>query len=181
VRTLAADLDGPWPAGGDLDLAWAALSLHHVADPGRLLREVHGALRPGGVLAVTEMVSATRYLPDDLGVGRPGLESRLLAALEAQPMPFDRYPDWDAALAAAGFAAVERRDFSIAPEQPEPATGRYARAALSRLRSRLAEDVDADDRATLDLLLDDAGPHSLLRRDDLQVRGTRTGWLARRP
>ena len=181
VRTVAADLDGAWPGGVDLDLAWAALSLHHVADPARLLGQVHEALRPGGVLAVTEMVSATRYLPNDLGIGRPGLEARCEAALDAQPMPFDRYPSWDATLDAAGFTRVERRDFSVTPSRPEPATGRYARAALARLRSRLTDNLDADDLATLDLLLDDSSPHSLLRRNDLVVRGRRTGWLARRP
>lgn len=180
VRTVAADLDGAWPAGVELDLAWAALSLHHVADPARLLGQVREALRPGGWLAVTEMVSATRYLPEDLGIGRPGLEARCEAALDAQPMPFDRYPRWDDVLAAAGFAEVERRDFSVTPTRPEPATGRYARAALGRLRSRLGDDLDADDLATLDLLLDDSSPHSLLRRTDLVVRGRRTGWLARR-
>ncbi|GAA1428300.1 class I SAM-dependent methyltransferase [Microlunatus lacustris] len=181
VRTVVADLDGAWPGGVDVDLAWAALSLHHVADPARLLGQVREALRPGGLLAVTEMVSATRYLPDDLGIGRPGLEARCEAALDAQPMPFDRYPRWEDALDAAGFTEVERRDFSVTPARPEPATGRYARAALARLRSRLTDDLDADDLTTLDLLLDDSGPHSLLRRTDLVVRGRRTGWLARRP
>lgn len=181
VRTVVADLDETWPGGTGLDLAWAALSLHHVADPARLLGRVLEALRPGGVLAVTEMVSATRYLPEDLGIGRPGLEARCEAALDAQPMPFDRYPRWDDALAAAGFTPVERREFSVTPTQPEPATGHYARAALGRLRSRLGDELDGDDLATLDLLLDDSSPHSLLRRTDLVVRGRRTGWLARRP
>ncbi|WP_091412180.1 class I SAM-dependent methyltransferase [Friedmanniella luteola] len=180
VRTVCADLDAGWPGLADLDLAWAALSLHHVADPGRLLGQVHDALRPGGLLAVTEMTSASRFLPDDLGVGRPGLELRCHAALDAQPAPFDRYPDWDEALERAGFVTVERRTFSVTPPQPEPATARYARSYLSRLRPRLADDLAADDLATLDLLLDDTSPHGLLRRGDLRVQGSRTGWLARR-
>jgi SAM-dependent methyltransferase len=181
VRTLHADLDAGWPGPGDLDLAWAALSLHHVADPRRLLDQLHGALLPGGLLVVTEMATPSRFLPDDLGVGRPGLEARCHAALDAQPASFDRYPDWDDALDAAGFVDVQRRTFSLTPTTPEPATGRYARAYLTRLRSHLADDLDAADLATLDLLLDDTSPHSLLRRDDLQVQGRRTGWLARRP
>ena len=181
VRTEQADLDAGWPDDvGELDLVWAALSLHHVGDAERLLGLIRGALRPGGLLVVTEMAGPVRVLPDDLGLGRPGLEARCHAASDAQPASFDRYPDWDAALARAGFRAVERRSFSLTPPSPEPATGRYARALLARLRSGLADNLDTDDQATLDLLLDDAGAHSLLRRTDLTVRGHRTGWLARR-
>ena len=126
------------------------------------------------------MATPTRFLPDDLGAGRPGLEVRLHAALDAQPAPFDRYPDWDAALARAGYADVQRRSFSLTPAAADPATGRYARSYLSRVRPRLGDDLDADDLATLDLLLDDASPHGLLQRTDLLVQGRRTGWLARR-
>jgi SAM-dependent methyltransferase len=182
VRIMHADLDAGWPGGmdRDVDLVWAALSLHHVTDPESLLTQVHDALRSGGVLAVTEMATPVRFLPDDLGLGRPGLESRCLAALDAQPSPFNRYPNWDDALARAGFPEVERHEFSLTPAGPEPATGRYAWTTLARMRSRLAGDLDMDDLATLDLLLDDRSPHSLLRRSDLVVRGTRTGWLARR-
>ncbi|GAA1837650.1 class I SAM-dependent methyltransferase [Microlunatus capsulatus] len=180
VRTLTADLDAGWPDLGELDVVWAALSLHHVAGAEQVMVRAREALRPGGVLAVTEMATPTRYLPDDLGVGRPGLELRLHAALDAQPAPFDRYPDWDDALTRAGFTEVERRTFELTPPRPDPATGRYARAYLSRVRPRVPDDLDADDLAVLDLLLDDASPHSLLRRGDLQVGGRRTGWLARR-
>lgn len=180
VRTVDADLDAGWPGLGDLDLAWAALSLHHVADPDRLLADVHDALRPGGLLAVTEMTTPTRFLPDDLGLGRPGLEVRCHAALDAQPAPFDRYPNWDVALERAGFASVERRAFALSPPRSDPATGRYARSFLARVRPRLVDDLAADDLATLDRLLDDNSPEGLLHRRDLRVQGIRTGWLARR-
>ncbi len=180
VRAEQADLDAGWPHLDELDLVWAALSLHHVADAESLLGQIRGALKPGGLLVVTEMAGPVRVLPDDLGVGRPGLEARCHAALDAEPAPFDRYPVWDAALVRAGFPAVERRSFSLAPPGAEPATGRYARALLARLRSGLADHLDTDDLVTLDLLLDDAGADSVLRRTDLAVRGHRTGWLARR-
>src|SRR5689334_1586600 len=48
IRTVQADLDATWPAVGTVDLAWASNSLHHTADPGRVLTEVLAALRPGG-------------------------------------------------------------------------------------------------------------------------------------
>ncbi|MWJ42815.1 class I SAM-dependent methyltransferase, partial [Clavibacter michiganensis subsp. michiganensis] len=40
---------------------------------------------------------------------------------------------------------------------------------------------DADDRAALDALLDDGGPHALARIPGLGLRGTRTAYIGRRP
>ena len=81
IRIVPADLDTAWPAIGPVDVAWASSSLHHMADPDRILAEVFGAIRPGGLLAVAELGSFPRFLPDDIGIGRPGLEARGHAAL----------------------------------------------------------------------------------------------------
>ena len=40
VRPVEADLDAGWPDLGLLDLTWASASLHHMADPARVLREI---------------------------------------------------------------------------------------------------------------------------------------------
>ncbi|MEV8638447.1 methyltransferase domain-containing protein [Streptosporangium sp. NPDC051023] len=186
VRTVQADLDVAWPAVGTVELAWASASLHHMADPDRVLTEVFSSLRPGGLLAVLEMDSLPlpRFLPDDLGLGRPGLEARCRALL-AETLA-DRLPHldsgWGARLAGAGFAVEAERTFAIDLKPPLPAsTGRYAQATLRRIRSGLGDRMSADDLATLDILVDDDGPGSVLRRDDLTVRATRTVWMARRP
>ena len=56
LRTVQADLDAAWPQeAGAADLAWASSSLHHLADPDRVLADVHAALNPGGLLVVVEM------------------------------------------------------------------------------------------------------------------------------
>src|SRR5690606_19607401 len=57
VDTHRVDLNDDWAAGlsGEADLVWAALSLHHLEDPAKALRQAHSALRPGGVLVVTEL------------------------------------------------------------------------------------------------------------------------------
>ena len=81
IRTVQADLDAAWPAIDTVDLAWASNSLHHMADPDRVLTKVFATIRPGGLLAVAEMDAFPRFLPDDLGLGRPGLEARCHAAL----------------------------------------------------------------------------------------------------
>jgi SAM-dependent methyltransferase len=184
VRTLCADLDDGWPETGPVDLVWASMSLHHMADPERTLADVLAALRSGGLLAVVEIDGQPRFLPDDLGFGRPGLEARCHAALEAENA--ERVPhlgsDWDARFAAAGIPVVDRRDFAIDLRPPlPPATGRYARAYLTRIRAGLEDRLDAADLATMDRLLDEYGPDTVLRRTDLTVRTVRTAWAVRRP
>ncbi len=184
VRTVAADLDGPWPELPPVDVVWASMSLHHLADPDRVLKDVFATLRPGGLVAVAEMAAPLRFLPDDLGLGRPGLESRCQAALAGERA--DSLPhlgaDWGVRLERAGFALVARREFVLDPRRPYPSsTGRYAQGFFRRTRAALEDRLDADDLATVDALTADDGPASLLRRGDLLVRGTRTGWVARRP
>jgi SAM-dependent methyltransferase len=190
IQTVRADLDAAWPAvggpavGGPVDLAWAANSLHHLADPDRVLTDVFGAIRPGGLLAVVELDSFPRFLPADLGAGRPGLEERCHAALaEAHSAELPHLgSDWGPRLAKAGFTVEAQRRFTIDLSAPLPsAAGRYAQATLRRMRTGLESQLAADDLATLDTLIDEHGPGSVLRRDDLTVRATRTGWAARRP
>jgi len=183
VRAVKGDLDAPWPEAGPVDLVWASFSLHHLADPDRALARAFAVLRPGGLLAVIEMDSFPRFLPDDVGLGRPGLEARghaALAAGHAQELPHFG-SDWGPRLARAGFRTEAERPFVIELTPPLPAAaGRYARACLQRMRSGLAGQLSADDLAALDTLVDSDGPDGLLRRDDLSVRATRTAWVARR-
>ena len=185
VRTVDAPTwTKAWPDVGPVDLVWASMSLHHLADPDRALADVVAALRPGGLLAVVEIDGQPRFLPDDLGIGRPGLEVRWHTAIE--PEHAARVPhlgsDWDARFAAAGLPLVGRREFVIDLRPPLPAaTGRYARAYLARIRSALEGRLDADDLATIDLLLDEHGTNSVLHRTDLRVSTVRTGWAVRRP
>ncbi|WP_432824501.1 class I SAM-dependent methyltransferase [Dactylosporangium sp. CA-092794] len=185
VRPLAADLDAGWPADlGSPDLVWAANSMHHLTDPLRTLREIHAALRPGARLAVVELESFPTFLPDDIGVGRPGLEARLATAMShrrAEDMPH-LGSDWSTTLTGAGFKLrAERRFTADRPAPPSEATARYAYLSLRRSRDGLADLLPAEDLATLDALLDPHGPHSVLRRPDLTVHAERVAWLAERP
>jgi SAM-dependent methyltransferase len=179
LRVVQADLDVAWPEVGKVDIAWAALSLHHVGDPDRVLSDVFTALNPGGLLVVIEMDSLPRFLPDDIGLGRPGLEARCHEAM-AQAN-WNAHPDWRPYLERAGFAIAEQRTFTIETNPPPPSAGRYAHAFLSRVRSALGGQLAADDITTLDHLLAADRSDALLQRRDLTVRGRRTGWAARRP
>lgn len=182
VRTVQADVAAGWPAIDSVDIVWASNSLHEMADPDRVFKNISAALRPGGLLAVAEMDSAPRFLPDDIELGRPGLESRWRSALqdnlpETQPQ---LGPDWGPSLDRAGFTLLAKRQFVIDLEPPHTApVARYAHAYLRRILPFLKKTMSADDLVTIDVLLDSDRPESLARRGDLNVRNGRTVWLAR--
>jgi ubiquinone/menaquinone biosynthesis C-methylase UbiE len=184
VRTVQADLDAAWPGIDTVDLVWASSSLHHMADPDRVLAGVFVTLRPGGLLVVAEMASFPRFLPDDPGLGRPGLEARchaVLAEQQAAELPH-RGSDWGPRLSRAGFTIEAERPFVIELPSPLPAaSGRYAQATLRRMRSGLDGRISPDDLAALDTLIDSDAPDGVLQRGDLIVRTARTVWAARRP
>jgi ubiquinone/menaquinone biosynthesis C-methylase UbiE len=183
IHIVHADLDGEWPRIDPVDLTWASMSLHHLAEPDRVLADLFATTRPGGLLAVAEMSEPLRFLPDDLGFGRPGLERRCLDALNhehAHSVP-ELGSDWSPRIEAAGFTVVSERTFAIEMDPPQPPrAARYAQLWLQRMRSGLAHQLPLDDLDTLTTLIDGDGPDSLQHRDDLQIRGSRTLTLARR-
>jgi ubiquinone/menaquinone biosynthesis C-methylase UbiE len=184
IRAVQADLDTAWPAIDAVDLVWASRSLHHMADPDRVLARIFATLRPGGLLVVDEIASFPRFLPDDLGLGRPGLEARchaVLAERQAAELPH-LGSDWGPRLSRAGFTIEAERPFVIDLSAPLPAaSSRYAQASLRRIRSALDGRMSADDLAVLDTLIDSDGPDGVRHRGDLTVRTARTVWAARRP
>lgn len=185
VRTVQADLDQAWPGIEGVDLVWASNSLHEMADPDRVFHDALDALRPGGLLAVIEMDSPPRFLPEDIGTGLPGLETRYRAVLdrERQHSPDQPRlgPDWAPNLARVGFTLLAKRTFTIDLAAPRPgAVGRYTQAYLRRIRPAVKDQLSTADLTALDVLAGD-GPGSARHRTDLVVRGSRTAWLARRP
>ncbi|SDS13278.1 class I SAM-dependent methyltransferase [Actinoplanes derwentensis] len=180
IRTRQADLDAGWPEIGAADLVWAASSMHHMGDPERVLAGIRGVLRPGGLLAMIEMESVPRFLPADIGLGRPGLEDRCHAIADqarAEHLPHQG-SDWAARLSAAGFKIRDSRELVVDLSAPLSAQAvRYAVATLRRFRTGVAEGLSADDRATFDTLLaDDA--RVLRALPGLTVRSTRSVWLS---
>ncbi|WP_214110792.1 class I SAM-dependent methyltransferase [Acrocarpospora catenulata] len=184
VHTVQADLDAAaWPDLGTPDLVWASASMHHMANPGHALRNVHDLLPPGGLFAVVELAGFPRFLPAGAPEDRPGLEDRCHAATDhfhAEHVPH-RGADWGPMLTAAGFTLDGERTITVNIDGAHSeAIGHYALGTLRRIRGTAAETLPAEDLAALDRLLDTDSPHSILRRDDLSVRTERTVWAARR-
>ncbi|MFJ4269233.1 class I SAM-dependent methyltransferase [Streptomyces coelicoflavus] len=189
--TLAGDLpaalaDLDYPA----DLMWASQSLHHLPDQRAALAALGGHLAPGGTLAILEGGLPARFLPRDIGFGRPGLQARIRAVEEDAfaemradlPDSVAETEDWPAMLTTAGLKHTGTRSFLLDLPAPVSEAARdYVTTSLSRLRERIGERLDADDLATLDRLLDPADEAGVHRRQDLFVLVAHTVYTAVRP
>ncbi|MFI9615016.1 class I SAM-dependent methyltransferase [Streptomyces sp. NPDC052023] len=189
--TLAGELPGvlddlDYPA----DLLWASRSLHHLGDQRAALAAFAGRLAPGGTLAIVEGGLPTRFLPRDIGMGRPGLQARLNAIEEewfnemraALPGTVEETEDWPALLTEAGLAHPRTRSFLLDLPAPAPERARaYVAATLSRTREAVAERLDATDLATVDRLLDPGDKASVHHRPDLFLLTAQTVHTASRP
>ncbi|WP_405895696.1 class I SAM-dependent methyltransferase [Streptomyces sp. NBC_00104] len=186
--TLQAEL----PHGlGDLaypaDLLWASRSLHHLGDQRAALAAFAERLAPGGTLALVEGGLPSRFLPRDIGIGRPGLQSRMDAAedrwfteMRAElPGSVPESEDWPGLMAAVGLRDATSRTFLLDLPAPVPQAARdYAVASFRRGRGILADFLDASDLATIDRLLDPDDKASLYHRTDLFVLAAHTVHLA---
>ena len=175
VDTVQADLDQGWPALTDVDLVWTANAMHHLADPDRLLAELHDALAPDGVLVLAELDSFPRFLGATEHADLERRAHEALRELRAHDMP-EMGSDWGARLRAAGFTITAERVFDIALPAPlPPAARRYARLSLSRVHGGLQGRLSQDDLDHLGAVV-----REIEARDDLVVQAERTVWVGRR-
>ncbi|MEU9941093.1 class I SAM-dependent methyltransferase [Streptomyces lavendulae] len=175
---------------GAADLVWSSKAVHHLGDQQGALDALARVLRPGGMLAVAEGGLPVRFLPRDLGFGRPGLQARLDALQE------DRYQamraglpgsvpvaeDWPAMLRRAGLTGVGA--FTTLLDLPAPLgePGRdFLHSQLTRLRDASDGSLDALDLETLDRLLDPAAAQGLRRRPDVFLLSAATVFAGKRP
>lgn len=190
ITTVNGDLTGlagvlPEPA----DLVWAGHVLHHAGDQAAALAKLVAALAPGGVLAVAEGGLPPRYLPWEVGVGRPGLEARLEAAHDGWfgamraglPGTVGDPRGWSALLAGAGLVEVTARGYLLHRPPPLDPDRRAAIAAgLAGKVERSEPWLDGEDLAAWRRLLDRDDPAWLGNRDDLDIRAMDTVYLGRR-
>ncbi|MET8749007.1 class I SAM-dependent methyltransferase [Streptomyces sp. NPDC004667] len=175
---------------GTADLVWSSKAVHHLGDQQGALDALARVLRPGGTLAVAEGGLPMRFLPRDLGFGRPGLQTRLDALQEDRyqamrtslPGSVPVVEDWPAMLRRAGLTGVGA--FTTLLDLPAPLgePGRdFLHSQLTRLRDASDGSLDAPDMDTLDRLLDPAAPEGLLRRPDVFLLSAATVFAGTRP
>jgi|SRR5262245_4496413 len=183
VDLLRSTLDRP------ADLIWASASVHHLGDQQAAVDSLASLLAPGGRLALAEGGLRARHLPWDLGVGQPGLEMRLDAALDLwfarmrEELPGStRMPyGWTEALRRAGLVGATTR--SMLMERSAPLSDADRDRVLDGLthlvdRIRPTGLLDATDVAVWDRLLDPADPAWLGNRGDLYVLEARSVHVA---
>ncbi|MFK0291217.1 class I SAM-dependent methyltransferase [Streptomyces sp. NPDC090442] len=190
IHTHCAEVPhGLDPLGG-ADLIWSSKALHHVGDQRAAVAALAGHLRPGGLLAIAEGGLAPRFLPRDLGIGRPGLQARLDAAAEdwftemraALPDATDTLEDWPAFLANAGLRTPSTRSFLLDLPAPLPDDARrQLQATLGRAVESYSDRLDPDDLSTLTRLTDPYDPAGVTRRPDVFLLSAQTVHTARAP
>ncbi|KXP01258.1 class I SAM-dependent methyltransferase [Tsukamurella pseudospumae] len=189
VDVLRADLPGGFVELPAADLIWTAQTMHHLGDQHAAVAALAGRLEPGGVLAVAEGGLPSRFLPRDIGLGRPGLADRLdalqavgfgemRAALDGT---VDVPEDWPAILRAAGLRDVRAYTFLVDLPAPLDEDARRGVAHMLGRYLRMADRLDPDDAAVLRRLIDPEDPMSVQRRPDAFVLAARTVYIGTAP
>lgn len=192
VRAVLADATGDALPGHvrAADLVWASRVVHHLRDQQDGIHRLAKLLAPGGTLALAEGGLGTKCVPWDLGIGRPGLVDRMIAARAAWFVDMrSSIPDavrmnagWTSALANAGLSAVT--SFSYLVDHPAPVSDRIRAAAVEwfTFMAEMSSDrLDEDDRAAIERLLDPNGTVYIGARDDLFYLHCDTVHLGHRP
>ncbi|MFG2720891.1 class I SAM-dependent methyltransferase [Streptomyces sp. NPDC048416] len=175
ITTQRAERPEQFGRLGPADLIWTGNVCRHLGDQQAALGSLASALRPGGMLAVAERGLAPRYLPRDIGIGRPGLQARLDSALEERfaagrarlPGVTSVVEDWPCMMASAGLVPTGSRTFLIDLPAPLGLTARrHLHTRLRRLLDELGDELDLVDRLTVEQLLDGDACTGILWRPD---------------
>lgn len=181
ITTHLAELPDGLDGLDGVDLIWASMSLHHVGDEVAALRRLRDLLLPSGLIAIAELADPMRLLPDELGLGRPGLVQRLEGA-EAAWFGAMRHglsgevpsTELSSMLASAGFDVADSRLARLRFDPPlADDTRRVVLGHLRRTRDWLDERLDEDDRRTLEVLTDVDDPRGVMHRTDVFVAASR--------
>ena len=192
VRTVITELPGGLAALEPADLIWASMSLHHVGDEVAALKEMRGALRPGGFVAIAEFAPGEHLL----SIESPSIEAEVPGLwLRLRTANMEWFGDMRAALpghmpsrpleemiAAAGFEVLGSRVEHIHLDAPlsGPARRTAAKLAIGLARRQLESLLSPQDLAYLDALADPSDPRGVENRDDVSLNGAQLIIVARR-
>jgi ubiquinone/menaquinone biosynthesis C-methylase UbiE len=187
VTTRQVELPDEIERLGRADLIWMAMVLHHIGDEGAMLRRLRRMLDPSGVLVLVEHGEPMRYLPDSADPVPPGLTDRLaaahaawLASLRAELPDATPSAGYPAMLEAAGFEPVIDRVAHVLLAPPLSIEGRQVVLEhLRQMRDMLGEGPEEQDRAALDVLIDEDHPLGVMRRPDAFLDASRHIYVAR--
>ena len=85
VQTRLLDVEKAEDLSGRYDLIISSMTLHHILQPAQLLGQLHGALNPGGVLAVADLdPDGGLFHEDNNGVHHFGFPRETVRAMFAE-------------------------------------------------------------------------------------------------
>ncbi len=85
VQTQLLDIDEGEELSGEYDLIVSSMTLHHIRQPAALLRQLHKALLPGGILAIADLdPDGSLFHDDNTGVFHFGFERAAVRAMFAE-------------------------------------------------------------------------------------------------
>ena len=127
-----------------VDLVHASAVVHHLDDEVAAIAGLAAVVRPGGRVAVIEGGLSNRYLPDDCGIGEPGLEERLAVDQaawfwsEVRPAAATVRTGWgwNMLLAEAGLVDIRTRSFLLDLPPPLATANRRRRPWRFRAPTR---------------------------------------------
>jgi SAM-dependent methyltransferase len=198
VETVLAEMpDGLGPKGplaattplGSVDLIWASASLHHVGDEVAALQALRRMLSPGGLIAISELADPMRVLPEDVGIGQPGLADRVQAAgagwfanMRHGLSGTVASTDLAAMVSDAGLEVIGDNVLRKRLDAPLSHEGcGLAVAYLTRIRLHLTGYLNDEDLATIDALLDPNSVHGVANRADVFIEASRRVVIASDP
>lgn len=172
--------------GGAPDLIWARNAVHHADNGQDAVDTLAAMLAPGGRLALAEGGLRPRFLPYDVGIGEPGLEDGLAAAVHARYRKVSHHVrmdhDWPVALRRAGL--VDVATVPILTDLPAPLAPADRERVVRKLTLALEhhrDDLEPVDREAWDRLLDPADTAWIGRREDLYHLEVRTIHIGHKP
>ncbi|GIG64896.1 class I SAM-dependent methyltransferase [Phytomonospora endophytica] len=172
--------------GGAPDLIWSRNAVHHADNGQDAVATLTAMLAPGGRLALAEGGLKPRFLPYDLGIGEPGLEDALHAAIHAEYRKVSHHVrmeyGWPVALRRAGL--VDVTTVPILTDLPAPLAPTDRERVVRKLTLVLShhrDHLDPVDRAAWDRLLDPADEAWIGGREDLHHLEVRTIHIGHKP
>jgi ubiquinone/menaquinone biosynthesis C-methylase UbiE len=166
---------------GSFDLVWSSRTIHHLPDQLAAVGELARVLKTGGWLALREGPIRTKFLPDDIGLGDPGLDDRLDVAFhrwfasnvrgEAVSV---RYPfGWTKMLSDAGLKNVTAKTFMLEALAP------FDDVQISYMSRHLKRWIEDDERKAmlmpgdaeiLEQITSATSEHFVFGREDLYLQ-----------
>ena len=183
IQAVAADAASLPMQDGLFGCVWSSHTMHILPDPVAGVRELARLCKIGGRVVVREDRLLDRLLPFDVGLGKPGVEERAVAAFAdwyiGDRQQRGKLPiGWLEVLRQAGLHNVLAKSF-LFERQPPFTEEEIAYLRDRKIRGLIRDSLNEEDKRTLETLADEQSPAYAFDRNDLHFVSVATvyvGW-----